>query len=448
MPDIKVNDVLDGIVCDLASGGEGIIKADRYPIFVPFALEGEHVRAKVTYVKKDCAFGELIEVLTPSNDRVKPACPYFYKCGGCDLLHMTHEAGLDLKAKTVKTALKKIAGIDVDVPPVISPVQSEYRNKIALPFSVNKRSEIVKLGFFERRTHQVVPIKWCPMGGQWTASLISALSDWANEYKISVYDEQSGKGLLRHAVARYLDSLSLTLVINGDSLPHAEELEKRLKADFGDFCLYISKNTAKTNVIFGESASLICGEERPQNLGKFCAVVPPKAFLQVNNRVRDLIYDAAAAFLDGFEGEIVELYSGIGLLTCQLATRLENCRIVSVEIERSAVDSANALIKSLSLDGRVRAICDDALHFMQSLGEGKGKKALILDPPRRGCDRQVLTSAIRAGFDKILYISCDPQTLSRDIGVLKEAYRLESVRPYDMFPGTAQVECVAALCKI
>lgn len=436
---LKKGDVVEGEVVDFASGGEGIIKIDRFPIFVSFAIVGETVRARVTFAKKDCAFAELVEIIEPSPKRVKPTCPYFGKCGGCDLLHISKDLQLALKRDAVQDALRKIAGIYVDVPLPIAGGSEGYRNKLSLPFAFNKVSGRVSLGFYERRSHKVVPIKWCAACGEWTADLISTITEWANDVHASVYDETTGKGLLRYAVARIIDSLSLTLVINGDEIPRFKELIYRLKEHFPDICVYVSVNKKRTNVIFGEDAKLVYGRELPQSLGRFYTVVSPKSFLQVNNDIRDKLYDSVAAALDGFSGEIVELYSGIGLLTAQLALRL-NAKIVSVEIEPSAVRDAQTLINSLGVEDRVKCVRDDALDFMQKLSCEKCRRVLILDPPRKGCDGRVLQAAINAGFEKIIYISCNPQTLSRDAGILKAAYELNSVQPFDMFPGTAEVE--------
>ena len=331
----------------------------------------------------------------------------------------------------------------MDVPTPVRLNDWEYRNKLALPFACNSRSKRVSLGFYEKRSHKAVSMKWCPLHGEWAAELIAVLTDWANEFEISVYDENSRKGLLRHAVARMLDALSLTIVINGDKLPHFAELTERLTSTFGKFALYISSNTRADNVIMGDSVRLVSGTEEAQSLGKFKAVVSPKSFLQVNNAVRDALYDGVAKALESFSGDIVELYSGVGLLTAQLALRMPKASIISVEIEKSASCDAEKLMRSLDLFDRVKCVCSDAKLFCKDI-EGKGR-ALILDPPRRGCDREVLESA--TGFDKIVYISCNPQTLARDLNILSKSFEIGSIQPYDMFPQTSNVETLVALYK-
>lgn len=465
-----MGDIIQGVVSDFGSDGEGVIKLDGYPVFVPFAIKGEEVRIRVNYVKKDCAFGELVEIITESADRIKPLCPYFKRCGGCDLQHMSKPLQLQIKRNSVALALKKFAGLDVDVPLPIRLNDWEYRNKLALPFAYNGRSKRVTLGFYEKRSHKVSPVKWCPLHGEWATKLIEIVSFWANEFAVPVYDEGTHKGLLRHIVARMLDTLSLTVVINGNRLPHLAELIDRMQESFEGFTLYISENTKPNNVILGDTR-LVYGKEKMQNLGKFHAVVSPNSFLQVNSLIRDVLYDNAAKALEDFDGDIIELYSGVGLLTAQIAIRLPKSHITAVEIEKSSHGDALRLMSSLGLADRVTNVCDDATHFLASLPKTKRtvveckvddsvknspyylggmlddkrrQRALILDPPRRGCDGELLRVA---DFERIVYISCNPQTLARDLKILSDRYNAEYVKLFDMFPQTANVETLVVLSK-
>lgn len=464
-----VGDIVEGEVVDFASGGEGVLKVGTYPIFVPFAIVGEIVRARITYAKKDCAFGDLIEVLSLSNDRIKPRCPYYGRCGGCSLQHLSYDSQLDVKRQNVVRALKKNAGLDCDVNETVSTGEWEYRNKLSMPFGYRKKSNRVVLGFYEKRSHAVVPMKWCPLHGEWCANVIEDVCEWANEIGISVYDESTGKGVLRHVVARMLDTLALTVVVNARSLDKINALAKKLDRHFENYAIYVSSNMKNSNVILGDEVSLVYGRESKQNLGKFSAVVSPKSFLQVNNDMRDRIYDDVCKALSDFDGDIVELYSGVGLLTAQIALRLENSHIVSVEIVKNATENARALMKSLGIEDRVECICQDAAEFVKSLkneqqidlpkellssplylGDSNvknSKRALILDPPRRGCDQVVLQSACDVNFERIAYISCNPQTLARDLKILCSNYDVLSVTPYDMFPQTDNVETLVVLTR-
>lgn len=431
------DDVVEAEVKDLGISGEGVVYCDAYPIFVPLALPAERVRVRLDRVGKDFASGTLIEVLSPSKDRIKPACCYFGKCGGCDLQHMSKELQLFSKRQSIEKTLRRIGGISLAVPAVVSANEWACRNKLSLPFGTGGGGNVV-LGFYEKYSHKVVPMKHCPLHGDWAAILISIVTDWANENGLCAYNENTGKGLLRHIVARNLDSLSVVLVVSDKHMPKLQELYKKINEKFTDCTLYLSQNDKNTNVILGDAPMLVFGEEKEQNFGRFSAVVSPSSFLQVNNAVRDLIYDAVAECLDGFDGNIVELYSGVGLLTAQLASRLQNSSIISVEIEPEAVFDALALMKKLGFENRVKCVLSDAGAFMKEYASSAKNSALILDPPRKGCDEIVLKSAVLSGFAKIIYISCNPATLARDLKILAPNYTITSLQPYDMFPQTSQ----------
>lgn len=494
MERLSRGDIAEGTVCDIGMNGEGIVKLDAYPVFVPFALKGETIRFRIAYAKKDYAFGDLIEVLSPSNERVKPLCPYFTRCGGCDVQHLSSQAQSEFKLEKLKRALLKIGGISTALNPVIKFDEWGYRNKLSLPFGRVGKDGRAVLGFYEKKSHRVVPIKWCPLHGEWVSELIAAVTEWANENGLSVYDEKTGKGLLRHLVARMITTLSVTLVINGDSLPDAYALYKTLSARFNDVALYVSVNKSDTNVILGEEVRLLYGAELPQRLGIFCAKVSPKSFLQVNDKARDALYDCVCEGLGDFDGDIAELYSGVGLLTAQLALRLPDVRITAVEIVPEAVKDADGLMQALSLENRVKNVCADAHSFIDSLAEERSSsqdnsasdtisdirlydsrfylgafdfpgeekspfnenfkkcKALILDPPRKGCAPEILQAALRAGFERIIYISCNPATLSRDLKILlsptaETVYEIKTVQPFDFFPQTSHIETLVCLTK-
>lgn len=474
---VEINDIIDGEVCDFTSDGEGVVKIDGFAVFVPFAIKGEVIRAKICFVKKDYAVSELIEVVKPSEHRVKPKCPYFGTCGGCDIQHLDRDTQLEMKKASVANALKRVGGLDVSVDDVVRLNDWEYRNKISLPFGYKRKTNRVTLGFFEKRSHSVVPMKWCPLHGEWASKLIAIVTEWANTNKISVYDEKTEQGLLRHVVARYLDTLCVTLVINGDRVGKLKELCQKLEGEFGAVTVYISENTKNTNVIFGKITKLVYGKERKQNLGAFDAVVSPTSFLQVNNDVRDAIYDEVCKELKDFDGDVLEFYSGVGLLTAQIAMRLPNAKITSVEIEPSAVENAKALMKELGLSDRVKCHCQDVLDWIAKngmpqkdsevcedenlpdeivnspffLGEKPAEKerkkplALILDPPRKGCDRSVLEGAMGANIQRIVYVSCNPQTLARDLKILSQEFEIKRVTPFDMFCQTSNVETLCVL---
>lgn len=451
MDRVAVGDIIEGVVVDFGMSGEGIVKMGAYPVFVPFAVVGETVRAKINYAKKDCAFADLIEVLMPSKDRIKPRCPYFGRCGGCDLQHLSHAAQEEVKRQGLARVLRKNAGLDIVVPEVVSGRQWGYRNKLALPLGRMGRHGKVVLGFYEKRSHRVVPMRSCALHGDWATDLIADVSEWANENDVSVYDENTGKGLLRHLVARLVTTLSLTLSVNGDSVPRLNNLVKKLDRHFSGYAVYVSPQKQKNNVILGTTATLVHGKETPQDFGAFRAVVSPLSFLQVNDEMRDRLYAAACEQIGDCD-EVIELYSGVGLLTAEIASRLPAARITAVEIVPEAVADAEKLADKLGLSDRVREVCADAAEFMLSgfcgRGEG-GRRVVLVDPPRKGCAPEVVAAVNASDCDKVVYISCNPATLSRDIALFAEGgFSLSYIQPFDMFPETMCLETLVSLERV
>ncbi len=441
----KIGDILVVDILDYGMNGEGIAKIDNYPIFIQGAIKDERVKIKLSYVKKDYAFGDIVEIIKKSDFRVKPKCPYYGKCGGCDMQHILYSQQLEVKRLNIQRTLKKNAGLDIDVPTPISVNEWEYRNKLALPFGI--RGDRVVLGFYEKQTHKVVSMKFCPLHKEWAADIISIFSEWANDNHVSVYNEFTKKGFLRHLVVRFIDRPDIVLVGAGDTIPYIDSLVEKLNIKFADFNLYFSPNKKVGNVILGDTEQLVYGEETPQNIDGIDAKINPFSFLQVNLDVMHVLYDKAAELLDGFDGDIIELYSGIGILTANLAKRLPKSIFETVEIIPEAVKDARELMESLNLSNRVHCICEDAGKYIDGLVDSKNKKALLVDPPRKGIDEKIAQKAKDIQFDKIIYISCNPATLSRDIKLLGDSYKVDYVQPFDMFPQTTHVETLVLLAK-
>ncbi len=441
---MKNGEVYTANIVDFGASGEGVAKVDSVPVFIPQAIKGETVKFKIVHAKKDYAFGEILEIVKTAECRVKPKCIHFGRCGGCDLQHIDYAAQKQLKVDSVFNTLKKIAAIDKPIDNIYGGQPFYYRNKLSLPFGT-KNGKVV-LGFYEKKSHQIVPLKDCPLHGEWLRPLIKEVTEWATEKGISVYDEKTGKGLLRHLVARKLDTLSATLVINGDKIPACDKLYERLKNVFKDVALYVSVNKEKTNVILGKSAKLLFGTEQKQSLGNFKAVISPLSFLQVNREVMKLLYDGVAKNLKD-EKSLLELYSGVGLLTAQILTRLSNINVTSVEIEKSATLDAEKLMDDIKVSNRVKIVCSDAKDFVNDNFNVNDYDSVILDPPRKGCDVEILEAINKSSVKKIVYVSCNPATLARDLKLLTE-FEVKSINLYDLFAQTAHVETVVSLEKI
>lgn len=428
-------------IVDFGASGEGVAKVDSVPVFIPQAIKGETVKFKIVHAKKDYAFGEILEIVETAECRVKPKCIHFGRCGGCDLQHIDYAAQKQLKIDSVFNTLKKIAAIDKPIENIYGGQPFYYRNKLSLPFGT-KNGKVV-LGFYEKKSHQLVPLKDCPLHGEWLRPLIKEVTEWATENGISVYDEKTGKGLLRHLVARYLDTLSVTLVINGDKIPTCDKLYEKLKKVFGSVALYISANRENTNVILGKSAKLIFGTEQKQSLGNFEAVISPLSFLQVNKEVMKLLYDGVAENLKD-EKSLLELYSGVGLLTAQILTRISDLNVTCVEIEKSATLDAEKLMADIGAKDRAKIICSDAGEFMKKNFTANFYDSVILDPPRKGCDSEILEAINKSSVKKIVYVSCNPATLARDLKLLT-SFEIKSIKLYDLFAQTSHVETVVVL---
>ncbi|MDD3947774.1 MAG: 23S rRNA (uracil(1939)-C(5))-methyltransferase RlmD [Clostridia bacterium] len=445
---MKIGDSLELKIDDIGSGGEGIAHREEYTVFVPFALPAETIRAKITYVKRNLAYGVMTHILEESPERVTPVCPIYYRCGGCDLMHLNYEAQLQSKRQNLIHILRKNCGYTGEVMPMVaSPDPFHYRNKIQLPFG--RKDGKTVLGFYKPGSHILVPLTKCLLHGEWATKLIRIVTDFADKYKISVYDEASQKGLLRHLVARFLDgTIMVTLVINGRQLPQAEKLVSALRAEFNNSSLYLSINTKRTNVILGNQLVPVYAPKQTVRVQGIEVEINPMSFFQVNDAVRDLIYSATiAAIAPDTKSIVIDAYSGVGLLGAILAKK--GAQIYNIEIVPEAVRDANKLYRTNGLSAV--NLCADAAKALPELipqfADSVDYLSVILDPPRKGCDPAVLRALTSHPVSKLIYISCNPATLSRDLALLQPAYDIQSITPYDMFPNTRHVECVVLMSR-
>ncbi|MBO4572830.1 MAG: 23S rRNA (uracil(1939)-C(5))-methyltransferase RlmD [Clostridia bacterium] len=466
--DIKKNDVLTATVKALGFNGEGIIDHFGTTVFVPFSLAGEKIDFKVLKVKGNVAFGKVKKVISPSISRLTPVCPVFFKCGGCQLQHLEYPKQLDFKAETVKNCFKKIAGLDVDIDKKFaSPNVYAYRNKLQLPTRALKSGNAV--GFFRPNSHDVVKTDVCPIHPEWANKVISAVNEFIEKSGVSLYDEVSGKGVLRHVVVREINGEYLfTFVINAKTLKNTDLLTDILKRDFGKFSLYLNENTSDSNVILGERFELCFGKGYI-TVTEFGVTydITPQAFYQVNTPVKTEIYNDVLSFVSsGGDTAVIDGYAGAGVLTAMLAKKC--AKSVGVEIVKEACDSAVKLAADNRIDN-MEFICGDCEKVLPELIEKVrktyGRVVLVLDPPRKGVDVKTLTAALKNPPDEIIYISCSPQTLARDVGVLTGSlkyennqlinlskdfspnYDLKFVGIYDMFAQTKHVETVVRLSR-
>ena len=457
---LNKNEEYVGLVDGLGTDGEGIVKIEGTTAFVPFCLIGERVKFKVLKVKDNIAYGKLIAVVSPSKDRVIPHCPVFGKCGGCALQHMDYSAQLQFKRSAVSNALLKIGGISFPVNEAVSCANEYgYRNKLALP--VGRVNGETVIGFYAPRSHRIVPIDNCDIQAEWVKKVISAVKEFVAT-GICGYDEESGTGELRHIVVREIKGkfiFALVCTKKTDLSPFADILKKSFK----QFTLLLNINPEKTNAIFGKSFYTVYGD------GFFgaeeCGIkyrAGANTFIQVNDDMRAKLYSAVLEEAD--EGaEAIDLYSGGGLLTAMLAKKCG--RAYGVEIVEEASRCADDLKNENGLNGKMFNICGKVEEEIEKVfAKTHSRRIIVCDPPRKGIERSSVNAIKNSGADKIIYISCNPATLARDLGIItgtliekdgalvkcadpQSSYEIKSITPFDMFPQTRHIETVAVLSR-
>lgn len=446
---MKKNDELTIEITGITSEGSGIGRADGMAVFVPMTAVGDTVQAKILKVKKSYAYAKAVEIITPSPDRIQNHCPMFSKCGGCTYRHISYGAECRIKASAVYEAIKRIGGIDLQPEPIIPSVSDEhYRNKAQYPVSQDGFA-----GFYAPHSHRIVPCGDCALQPEVFGKITAVCTQWIREYGISVYSEQSHSGLLRHIYIRCAektDEILVCLVINGISLPHGDRLTEMLTDVCGDKLrsLQININREKTNVIMGAECRVIYGDKYITDV--LCGNkirLSPVSFYQVNRATAELLYNKAAEYAEPEGKTLLDLYCGAGTIGLSVARRAK--RVIGVEIVPQAIEDArfNAALNGIE---NAEFMCADAAEAARRLAEsGETPNVVIVDPPRKGCSAELVeTIADSFSPERVVYVSCDPATLARDVKAFAEhGYILRKYTPVDMFPRTAHTECVALLSR-
>ncbi len=446
---MNVNDIIDIDIISSGMNGEGIARVDGKVVFVPYTLSGESVRARVRQVKSKYINATVIKVLTPSRDRVAPDCPHYFKCGGCDMRHVTKDYRRDVLIDELKNNFSKIAGIDLGRVEFV-PSAFGRRNKIAMPFGIADGK--IALGMYRYNSHTIEPVK-CMMAGELTKCIINTVLDFANAEKLSVYDGKKN-GFLRHLVVREIGPrAAAAIVVNGDGL--GKRLEDKLAALLpSEVDLFICPNTRNNNVIMGDTVRLVKGS--PRLAVEVCGVkaeLSPLSFFQVNDEIRDKLYLDAVSSLRS--DTLIDLYSGIGILS-NLA--LSRCgKVYAVEIVPQATADAD---HTASLNGntdRIRNICGSVENILPKLKEQADRVVdtdIIVDPPRKGCTGGVMDSIAQFAPKTLVYISCNHATMCRDIRLFLDEskscgyeYELDKVKIFDMFENTHHCETLAVFVR-
>lgn len=431
--------------------GEGIARIDGRVVFVPCVMENEKAMIEITQIKKAFAFAKVIKLIKPSPFRVVPQCKICFKCGGCEMLHIAYNHQLEIKKDIVKNCIDKELKIDCNVDEVVACENIVgYRNKIQLPIARIK-DEVVA-GFFAPDSHDIVPFIRQGKGGECLLNdkgmqgIIESFLDFVKKTNLSCYDEKAHKGLVRHLVIRKVDDkYAVCVVINGKELPSYKVFVKMLEDKGYTFSLYLSQNEKRTNVILGDKVLTLYGKDKleGQALGiKY--FVSLKSFMQVNDSIRDKIYSKVGEIIkeSGIDN-VIDAYSGIGIMSNIFAKYAK--KVYAIEIVPEAIEDAKVLAKVNGNENKIINICGDCAKELPKVVASLDKSIVVIDPPRKGCDGKVLEAMLKALPTKIIYVSCNPATLARDMKILSDKYEIQSVTPYDMFPNTRHVETLAVL---
>jgi 23S rRNA (uracil1939-C5)-methyltransferase len=447
---VKVNDYIDIEFVDLTHQGQGVAKLDGYPIFVPNGLPGEKARIKVVKAKKNYAHGELIELKERSPYRVDISKEEEHKYGGCQIHHMTYEGQLKFKQNHVEQVLARIGGLEnVTVHPIIGMDNPwHYRNKAQEP--VGEKDGKLISGFFKPRSHEIIPTDESVIHMEEVNEAIQVVKEVCNEFNISAYDENHHTGMLRNIMVRYgkqTGELMVVLITRTEKLPNKEKIVNQLVARLPKVKSIIQNiNSERTNVILGKKTKLLWGEDVIYDkIGNVMFRISPLSFYQVNPVQTKVLYDKALEYADlSGEETVIDAYCGIGTISLFLAQKAK--KVYGVEVVPAAIE-----------DAKLNAQINDITNAEFEVGEAetvipiwaeKGIHAdvLVVDPPRKGCDESLLKTIIKMKPKKVVYVSCNPSTLARDLRILEDGgYKTIEVQPVDMFPHTNHVECVSQI---
>lgn len=453
---LQKNQILTLRIERLSSDGSGVAhSADGETVFVPGTAPGDEARVRIV---KDCgryAFGILDELLTPSPDRIPVDCPVAGPCGGCSLRHLDYAAELRAKQESVLDAFRRIGGLEVPVLDILpSPEVDRYRNKVQFPVGVDKNGAPC-IGFYAGRTHRIVPCPDCKLQPGVLNEIGNALCAFFAQQGIRPYDEQSGKGLVRHIFLRrgaHSGQIMVCLVCTRAKLPHAEQLCTALREQFPAIStILLNVNAKNTNVILGSENHILYGPGYIEDT--LCGVpvrLGPLSFYQVNTLAAERLYGVAAQYAQLTPDDaLLDLYCGMGTIGLSMA---DQCReLIGVEIVPEAIESAkaNAARMGEAVAAKSRFFCADAGQAATQLAaEGLHPDIVMLDPPRKGCDEATLSAVVRMAPRRVVYVSCNPATAARDAAWLeKNGYHAEKVQPVDLFPRTKHIETVVLLSK-
>ncbi len=444
------NQIYETVITDYTAEGQGVAHIEGCAVFVPNAVAGERCRVRIEVAKKNWAAGKILEILEKSPHRVNRECPVAKLCGGCDFWHMDYAEESRLKADRVRQCLNRIGGESLEELPILAaPTCYGYRNKAQYPVSSQKGRAYA--GFFRAGTHDVVSNDRCRILPEEADRVKDAVIDYVNQYRVTVYDETAHKGLLRHIYVRrgaVSGQILVCLAVNGRRLPRVEELIARLEKIPGFTTLVLSVNTKKGNAVLGDEFITLYGPGYIEDT--LCGLtfrLSPRSFYQVNHHQAQRLYEAAISQAEITKNDtVLDLYCGVGTITLAMASAAG--KVIGVEVIPQAVEDARDNAKRNGIEN-AEFFCGDAGQAALEL-EAKGLKpdVVVVDPPRKGLNADTIEALAKMAPRRIVYVSCDPATLARDVALLKErGYALKNAMAADLFPRCAHVETVVLLSR-
>lgn len=449
-PPVQKNETLTVTIEDLTHEGAGVAKVNGYALFIPQALPGETVDIKVVKTKAGYGYGRLLQVQTKSEHRVEPPCPIFYKCGGCQIQHMDYSAQLAYKQKQVKDVMDRVAKLpNVPVRPVIGMDDPwRYRNKSQVPVAFQQGDLVA--GFYAKRSHSIVDMDQCIIQHKENDIVVQTVKQLAKELRIPAYEEQSHQGVLRHIVARYgktTGQVMVVLVTKEKKLPHKEAFISGIRKHVpGVVSIVQNINNKRTNVIFGQQTEVLWGKHYLYDeINGIQFAISARSFYQVNPEQTNRLYSKALEYADLTGNEtVIDAYCGIGTISLFLAKKARH--VYGVEIVPEAIKDAKRNAKLNQITNATFAVGQAEEVIPRWYDQGIDADVIVVDPPRKGCDEALLRTMIEMKPKRIVYVSCNPGTLARDLRILEDGgYKTEEVTPVDMFPQTTHVEAVARL---
>lgn len=448
---VKKNETVTLTFEDLTHEGNGIAKIDGYPLFVPNVLPGEKALVKVVKVNKNFGYGKLLQIEKQSSERVEPPCNVYYKCGGCQLQHMSYDMQLEMKRNQVKNVMRKIAHLDdVSVLPTLGMRDPwRYRNKVQIPVG-EKKGELIT-GFYQKRSHRIIEdMNTCVIQDEVNDRMVEAVRRIAERLGIQAYNEKKHSGVLRHIMVRTgreTNDTMIVIVTRTEKLPQQDKLIKELTETYPHVKSVVHNvNKERTNVILGKETKVIWGDAYIYDtIGDIRFAISAKSFYQVNPQQTKVLYEKALEYANiGANDVVIDAYCGIGTISLFLARQAK--KVYGIEVVPEAIHDAkiNAKLNGIT---NVEFIVGKAEKVMPRWkAQGLQPDVIVVDPPRKGCEIDFLQAMIEMEPNRIVYVSCNPSTLARDLKILDEGgYETKEIQPVDMFPQTNHVECVSLL---